>query len=92
MANTLVETRKDEQLPVANAGLQQGHANPSRPLEFLHDVRAEMHKVTTPTATEVQSTTIVVLIAVFLFAAYFWVVDFVLGAGIDQIFKWAAKH
>jgi len=35
-------------------------------------VRSEMRKVVTPTRAEVQSTTTVVLAAVFLFAAYFF--------------------
>ena len=34
-----------------------------------------MKKVTTPSRKEVQGTTTVVIITVFLFAAYFWVID-----------------
>ena len=34
-----------------------------------------MKKVTTPTAKEVQATTAVVIVTVFLFGAYFWFVD-----------------
>ena len=46
---------------------------------FLGDVRKEMHKVSSPTRAEVQSTTTVVILAVFVFAAFFYVVDSVLG-------------
>ena len=46
---------------------------------FLKDVRNEMRKVWTPTFKEVQNTTVVVIITVFAFAAYFYVVDQVLG-------------
>jgi preprotein translocase subunit SecE len=46
---------------------------------FLKDVRNEMRKVWTPTFKEVQSTTVVVIVTVFAFAAYFYVVDQVLG-------------
>lgn len=46
---------------------------------FLGDVRKEMRKVSSPTRAEVQSTTTVVILAVFAFAAFFYVVDSVLG-------------
>ena len=46
---------------------------------FLKDVRNEMRKVWTPTLKEVQNTTVVVIVTVFAFAAYFYVVDQVLG-------------
>ena len=48
---------------------------------FLTDVRAEMRKVVTPSRKEVQATTTVVLVTVFLFGFYFWVIDgaFVFG-------------
>jgi preprotein translocase subunit SecE len=40
----------------------------------------------------VQSTTIVVIITVFLFAAYFELVDVIVGKGIDQMLKHLVKH
>ena len=46
----------------------------------------------TPNRAEVQSTTLVVIATVFLFAGYFWLVDVVLGHGIDKIFSWATRH
>ncbi len=46
---------------------------------FLSDVRAEMRKVVTPSRKEVQTTTSVVIVAVFLFGAFFFVVDFIFG-------------
>ncbi len=51
-----------------------------------------MSKVHTPSRAEVQSTTIVVIITVFLFAAYFELVDLVLGSGIDKMFVHLTKH
>ena len=42
---------------------------------FLSDVRAEMRKVVTPTRKEVQSTTTVVIVTVFIFGFFFWVTD-----------------
>jgi preprotein translocase subunit SecE len=52
---------------------------------FLSDVRAEMRKVVTPSRKEVESTTSVVLIAVFIFGLFFFVVDFVFSRGVEQI-------
>lgn len=76
----------------ANASLERVTSGPQRLVQFLKDTRQEMHKVVAPSRTEVQTTTIVVLVTVFLFAAYFELVDVVLGKGIDQIFLHLAKH
>jgi preprotein translocase subunit SecE len=73
-------------------GIQRIASGPERIVQFLHDTRAEMHKVVTPTRAEVQATTIVVMVTVFLFAAYFELVDVVLGKGIDQFFSHLLKH
>jgi preprotein translocase subunit SecE len=53
--------------------------------DFLKDVRGEMRKVVTPTRAEVQSTTTVVIVAVFAFAGFFYVIDAVLGAGLKAL-------
>jgi len=66
-------------------GLDRLKAQPERLREFLKDVRAEMRKVVTPTRTEVQSTTTIVIITVFIFAAYFALVDYVVGQGVTQL-------
>jgi preprotein translocase subunit SecE len=42
---------------------------------FLGFVRGEMRKVVTPSRKEVQATTTVVIVAVFLFGLFFFVVD-----------------
>jgi preprotein translocase subunit SecE len=75
-----------------NTGLQQWKTQPARLGEFLKDVRAEMRKVITPSRAEVQNTTIVVLATVFIFAAYFWLVDNIIGHGVDLLFKHLATH
>ena len=75
-----------------NASLQKVTAGPQRLIQFFRETRQEMHKVVTPSRTEVKTTTIVVLVTVFLFAAYFELVDLILGRGIDQIFVHLAKH
>ena len=52
---------------------------------FLSDVRAEMRKVVAPTRKEVQTTTSVVIITVFLFGFFFFVVDMVFSRAVHQI-------
>jgi preprotein translocase subunit SecE len=60
-----------------------------RTKRFLEDVRTEMRKVTTPSAKEVRATTTVVIVTVFIFALYFFIVDRVMGYGIDKLLHWA---
>jgi preprotein translocase subunit SecE len=45
---------------------------------YLGDIRSEMRRVTWPGRKQVESTTIVVILSVFAFAAYFKVVDWAL--------------
>jgi len=68
-----------------STGMQQWKSGPQRLGEFLKDVRAEMRKVITPSRAEVQATTIIVIVTVFLFAAYFWLVDNIIGRGIEAL-------
>jgi preprotein translocase subunit SecE len=70
-----------------NPGMQRFKETPLRLRNFLHDVRSEMRKVITPTRDEVQTTTIVVIVTVFIFAAYFWLVDSIVGRGIELLLK-----
>jgi preprotein translocase subunit SecE len=51
----------------------------TRSMDFLKDVRSEMRKVVTPSKEEVRNTTTIVIMTVFAFAAFFYVVDGVLG-------------
>jgi preprotein translocase subunit SecE len=82
--------------PMAKAALMSSDDGvPNRALsvftrgrDFLRDVRAEMRKVVTPSWKEVQSTTAVVIVSVFMFAGFFWIVDAVLGNAIHYIYRW----
>jgi preprotein translocase subunit SecE len=65
---------------------------PERVKTFYNDVRTEMKKVTTPSFKDVQATTIVVIITVFLFGVYFWAVDNTIGSGINYLFKYLTHH
>jgi preprotein translocase subunit SecE len=61
---------------------------PERIKGFYSDVRTEMKKVTAPSFKEVQATTAVVVITVFLFAFYFWVVDNTVGRGVTSLIQY----
>ena len=63
----------------------------TRMQRFLKDVRTEMRKVTTPSLKQVQATTMVVVVTVFLFALYFYGVDKVIGFFVDMIFRKAGS-
>jgi preprotein translocase subunit SecE len=52
---------------------------------FLGDVRSEIRKVVAPSRKEVQATTTVVIITVFLFGLYFWLTDMVFSTAVRQI-------
>jgi preprotein translocase subunit SecE len=52
---------------------------------FLSDVRAEMRKVVTPSLKEVETTTTVVLLAVFIFGLFFFVVDWIFSLGLTNL-------
>jgi preprotein translocase subunit SecE len=52
---------------------------------FLSDVRAEMRKVVTPTRKEVETTTAVVIVTVFLFGAFFFVVDLIFNRALHEV-------
>ena len=60
----------------------------TRAADFLRDVRSEMRKVTTPSREEVRTTTTVVIVTVFAFAAYFYIVDAVLSRVIQSVLHW----
>jgi len=76
------------------AALASGEEEPSwkRPVvawkeftHFLGDVRGEMRKVVTPSRKEVEATTTVVLVAVFIFGLFFFIVDAIFRYGLDQL-------
>ena len=75
-------------LPNDNAEPNRVSSLMTRTTQFLRDVRSEMRKVVTPAWAEVQSTTIVVLVTVFAFAAFFYVVDSVLDRALRVLLHW----
>ncbi len=60
--------------------------------EYFDELRAEMRRVTWPNRVQVQATTAVVIISVFLFAAYFALIDALLGSSINRMFHALTKR
>jgi len=58
-----------------------------RTKDYVNELKLEMRRVTWPNRKQVQGTTAVVIFSVFLFAAYFEVVDSILQRGTAAIFK-----
>ena len=78
---------------LAERGQDSGQGNQltgmyTRTADFLRDVRSEMRKITTPSREEVRTTTTVVIVTVFAFAAYFYVVDAVLSRAVQSLLHW----
>ncbi len=64
---------------------------PAETKNYFEELHLEMKRVTWPPWKQVRATTVVVIVAVFAFAAYFAVVDAVVGRAIEKIFSTFAK-
>jgi preprotein translocase subunit SecE len=53
--------------------------------EYVNDLKLEMRRVTWPNRQQVEGTTAVVIISVFLFAGYFAVVDSLLTKALNGV-------
>jgi preprotein translocase subunit SecE len=60
--------------------------------DYFDELKAEMRRVTWPAPKQVRATTAVVIASTFLFAAYFAVVDLVLGRAINELFQTLARR
>lgn len=89
-----VETKKMANSIVAAGGNfgDQIKSWPVRIRTFYNDVRSEMRKVTAPSWKEVQATTTVVVITVFIFALYFAVIDYFIQSGVTYLFNYFKVH
>ena len=58
---------------------------------YLGDIRSEMRRVTWPTRDQVQSTTVVVILSVFIFALYFKIVDQVITSTVVKAYALLTK-
>ena len=57
------------------------------PAQFIQQVRAETAKVVWPTRRETLLTTVMVFIMAALAAVFFFLIDQLIGIGIDQILR-----
>jgi preprotein translocase subunit SecE len=86
MAKTIAVADQQE------TGLDRLKSQPQKWMEFLKDVRSEMRKVVAPTRQEVVATTTVVIVTVFIFAAYFVLVDSIVGQGLTRLIQYLTHH
>ena len=61
---------------------------PPRAKNYIEGLRMEMRRVTWPNKKQVQATTVVVIITVFLFGAYFAIVDWALNFGMTRLLNY----
>ena len=80
MANSIMAARE-------NFG-EKLKAWPERAKSFYNDVRTEMRKVTAPSWKEVQATTAVVVITVFIFGVYFFIIDNIIQKGVTFLYSY----
>lgn len=72
---------------IVEQGLEKVKGTWSGIRTYVTEVKAESKKVTWPTKKEVRDTTIVVIIAVFIFGIYLYLVDLVLLTVLDRLMK-----
>jgi len=65
--------------------IQRASAWPVGVKNYFEELQAEMRRVTWPSWKQVRATTLVVIIAVFAFAAYFAVVDEIFASLINKL-------
>lgn len=59
---------------------------PAKTRAYFEDLQMEMRRVTWPSWKQVRATTLVVVVAVFAFALYFFIVDQIIGRTITKLF------
>jgi preprotein translocase subunit SecE len=64
---------------------------PQRTKSYIEELRTEMKRVTWPSWKQVRATTGVVIAAVFLFAAYFFVVDAIVNSAITKVINYFTR-
>ena len=70
----------------ANSWMERAGQWPAQTKNYFAELQQEMRRVSWPTWKQVRATTVVVIAAVFAFAAYFFVVDELVGRLITKMF------
>jgi preprotein translocase subunit SecE len=68
-----------------NDSLEKIKVWPTAVKDYYNELKLEMRRVTWPNRKQVESTTVVVIVTVFAFAAYFQIVDQILASSITKI-------
>jgi preprotein translocase subunit SecE len=79
-------TTRDRKAPA-----QRVKAERTRPVEFIREVRAELRKVSWPTRQEVIRYSMIVLVALVVFTAFVFVVDYAFGEFFRQLLDTGTK-
>ena len=64
---------------------------PERVKNYVEGLRMEMRRVTWPSKKQVQATTVVVIITVFIFGLFFALVDTILNYGQNRLFNYFTR-
>ncbi|MBV9769637.1 MAG: preprotein translocase subunit SecE [Bryobacterales bacterium] len=77
------------QSPEGDSGnfMQRASTWPMEAKSYFEELQTEMRRVTWPSWKQVRATTVVVIIAVFAFAAYFAVIDQIFLSMINKLFN-----
>ena len=75
----------------ATSWIERAGQWPAQTKNYFGELQQEMRRVTWPTWKQVRATTTVVIVAVFAFAAYFAVVDELVGRLITKMFDTFSK-
>ena len=67
--------------------MQRASTWPVEVKDYFEELQTEMRRVTWPSWKQVRATTVVVIIAVFAFAAYFAVIDQIFLSLINKLFN-----
>ena len=71
----------------SNGAIESIKSWPTSIRDYYGELRNEMKRVTWPSRKQVEGTTAVVIVTVFLFGAYFAVVDTFLNRTVTQVYK-----
>jgi preprotein translocase subunit SecE len=71
----------------ANSWMERAGQWPAQTKNYFEELQQEMRRVTWPSWKQVRATTTVVIVAVFLFAGYFFVVDSLIVQAINKLFE-----
>jgi len=74
-----------------SGSLEEVKSWPQATKDYIGELQLEMKRVTWPSRKQVQSTTAVVIVTVFAFAAYFKVVDIVINNTITRLYGFLTK-